>query len=100
MTAVFSACTFAARATSFTTTPIADAFVTTGTNGNLSSDNFGAAGALAIAAPGLPGGEFQSVLRFDLSGARSSFDAQFGAGQWAVQSAMLQLTASPHGNNI
>jgi|SRR5579872_1122740 len=97
---VFSTLPAATRAVSFTATPISDAFVATGTNGNLSADNFGAAGSLAVAAPGLPEGEFQSVLQFDLSGARSSFDAQFGAGQWAVQSVTLQLTASPHGNSI
>ena len=87
-------------AASYTTNPIADAFVTTGPSGNLSGDNFGAAGALAIAASGLPQGQFQSVLKFDLSGARNSFDLQFGAGLWTPQSVTLQLTASPHGNAI
>lgn len=85
---------------SFTAEPIADAFVATGPNGNLSGDNFGAAGALAIAAPGLPEGEFQSVMKFDLSGAASSFNSMFGAGQWIVQSMTLQLTSSPHNNAI
>jgi len=85
---------------SFTVQPNADAFVTPGAGGSLSSSNFGAAGSLAIAAPGLPEGEFQSVLRFDLSGAQSSFDSQFGAGQWAIQSVTLQLTSSPHNNAI
>jgi hypothetical protein len=80
--------------------PIADAFVTPGGSGSLSSSNFGAAGSLAIAAPGLAQGEFQSVLKFDLSGAQSSFDAQFGAGQWSLQSVTLQLTSSPHNNAI
>ena len=85
---------------SFSVQPLADAFVTPGASGSLSSSNFGAAGSLAIAAPGLPQGEFQSVLQFDLSAAQSSFDAQFGAGQWAVQSVTLQLTSSPHNNAI
>ncbi len=83
---------------SFSAQPIADAFVTSG--GGLSGDNFGAAGSLAIAAPGLPQGEFQSVLRFDLSPAESSFNSQFGAGQWTIQSVTLQLTSSPHNNAI
>lgn len=78
--------------------PIADAFVTSG--GSLSSSNFGGAGSLAIAAPGLPEGEFQSVLKFDLSSAQSAFNAQFGAGQWMIQSVTLQLTSSPHNNPI
>lgn len=85
---------------SFTSQSIADAFVTTGANGSLSSSNFGAAGALAIAASGLPEGEFQSVLKFDLSGAFNSFNSQFGAGQWMVRSVTLDLTASSHGNSI
>jgi hypothetical protein len=87
-------------AASFTNIPVADAFVTTGPSGNLSGNNYGAAGALAVSAPGLPQGEFQSVLKFDLSGTRNSLDAQYGAGQWAVQSVTLQLTASPHNNAI
>src|SRR6185295_1527642 len=39
-------------------------------------------------------------LRFNLAGAQSSFDAQFGAGQWSIQSVTLQLTSSPHNNSI
>ena len=85
---------------SFSVQPIADAFVTPGASGSLSSSNFGAAGSLAIAAPGLPQGEFQSVLKFDLSAAQSSFNAQFGVGQWTIQSVTLQLTSSPHNNPI
>ena len=88
------------RAASYSTNPVADAFVATGAHGNLSGDNFGAAGALAVAAGDLPQGGFQSVLEFDLSGAVISFDARFGAGQWSVQSVALQLTATPHNNVI
>jgi hypothetical protein len=84
----------------FTSFPSADAFVATGTNGNLSADNFGEAGALAIAAPGLPEGEFQTVMKFDLSGASASFNRMFGIGQWTIQAITLQLTSSPHGNSI
>ena len=57
-------------------------------------------GALAIAAPGLPQGEFQTVLKFQLSGISSSLNATYGTGQWSVQSLTLQLTASPHNNSI
>lgn len=84
----------------FSSQSIADAFVTTGANGSLSSSNFGGAGAMAIGASGLPQGEFQSVLKFDLSGAQTAFNTQFGAGQWAIQSVTLQLTAAPHNNAI
>jgi hypothetical protein len=90
----------AGRAASFSSEPFADAFVTTGATGNFTSNNFGAAGALGVAAAGLPQGEFQTVMQFDLSAARLAFDTQFGAGQWAVQSATLRLTAAPHSNVI
>jgi hypothetical protein len=79
---------------------MADAFVTTGPSGNLTLNNYGGAGALSIAAPGLSRGEFQSVLQFDLSAARASFDAQFGAGQWSIQSISLSLTATAPNNPI
>lgn len=94
----FAASVCLGQPASFSVVPNADAFVSSG--GSLSSSNFGAAGSLAIAAPGLPQGEFQSVLRFDLSAAQSSFNAQFGAGQWVIQSVTLQLTSSPHNNAI
>ncbi|HWD91033.1 MAG TPA: hypothetical protein VG938_01660 [Verrucomicrobiae bacterium] len=83
---------------SFSSQSVADAFVTSG--GSLSSSNFGGAGALSLSASGLPQGEFQSVLKFSLAGAENSFNAQFGVGQWTVQSVTLELTSSPHGNSI
>ena len=100
LTSVLTAAVCSGQTASFSVQPIADAFVTPGASGSLSSSNFGAAGSLAIAAAGLPQGEFQSVLKFDLSAAQSSFNAQFGAGQWAIQSVTLQLTSSPHNNSI
>ena len=74
--------------------PLADALVTTGSGGNLSANNFGGAGGLAVAASSLPKGTFQTVLQFDLAGACNSFDTQFGASQWTLQSVTLQLTAA------
>jgi hypothetical protein len=88
------------KAASFSTFPTADAYVAAGPLGELSANNYGAGGALGLAAAGLPLGEFQTVIKFGLSGARNSFDAQFGAGQWTVQSVTLQLTASPYNNPI
>jgi hypothetical protein len=85
---------------SFSSQSIADAFVTTGPDGSFSASNFGSAGALAVSASGLPQGEFQSVLKFDLSGAANSFNAQYGIGDWTVQSVTLQLTAAPHSNPV
>jgi hypothetical protein len=89
-----------AQAATFTLNPSADAFVTTGPTANLTGNNYGGAGALSVAAPGLASGEFQSVLRFDLSGARTSFNSQFGAGQWSIQSITLSLTATAPNNAI
>jgi hypothetical protein len=85
---------------SFSANPTADAFVTTGPTGNLSANNYGGAGSIALAAPGLPQGELQSVLQFNLGGAVSSFNSAFGVGQWSVQSVTLQLTAGAPNNAI
>jgi len=89
-----------ASAATFGTNSFSDAFVTSGPGGNLSGNNYGGAGAIGVSAPGLSNGEFQSVLQFDLAGARNSFDNQFGAGQWSIQSVTLQLTATPPNNAI
>jgi hypothetical protein len=88
------------QAATVTMNPSADAFVTTGPSGSLSANNYGGAGALSVAAPGLARGEFQSLLRFDLSAARTAFNTLFGAGQWTVQSISLSLSATPPNNAI
>ena len=100
LAAVYCAALRPCGADTYVATPIADAFVATGPTGNLSGDNFGAAGALAVAAGDLPQGEFQSVMQFDLAGAVSAFNADYGVGQWTIQSVSLELSASPHGNSI
>ena len=81
--------------------PVADAFVAAGppTN-NLTLNNYGGAGALALSAAGLSKGEFQSVLRFDTSSAKSSFDSLYGAGLWSLQSVTLQVTAASVNNAL
>ncbi|HWY76611.1 MAG TPA: hypothetical protein VN281_13385 [Verrucomicrobiae bacterium] len=88
------------RAAVFSTNSFSDAFVTTGPTGNFRGNNYGSAGALGVSAPGLPKGEFQSVLQFDVSGAVSAFNNQYGAGQWRIQSVTLQLTATAPNNPI
>ena len=92
--------TRAAFATTVTNIAVADAFVATGPTGNLSDNNYGGGGALAVSAPGLPNGEFQSVIKFNLSTAHNFLDALYGAGNWSVQSITLRLTSSPHSNVI
>jgi hypothetical protein len=84
----------------FSTGASADAFVAFGPSGNLADNNYGGGNALAIAAGGLTNGEFQSVIKFDLSGALTAFNAQYGPGNWSIQSVSLQLTSSGHSNPI
>ena len=102
-TLTFIFCSLAAvagRTATFSLNPSADAFVTFGPSGNLANNNYGAAGALSVAAGGVAQGEFQSVLQFGLSAAKTSFDTQFGPGQWTIQSVTLQLTAAPPNNPV
>ncbi len=76
--------------------PVADAFVTSANT----SGNYGAAGAVAVSAPGLAKGELQTLMMFDFSSAKSAFDAEYGAGQWTVDSVSLRLVAANPGNPI
>jgi len=85
-----------ATASVITLNPTGDAFV----SASNASNNYGAAGALSVAASGLAKGEFQSYMKFDTSSAKSSFDSTFGAGQWIIQSVTLQLTAASPTNPI
>lgn len=85
--------TFAAVNTS---TSVADAFVAASNPNN----NYGGAGGLAVAAVGLPNGDFESLLRFDTAAAKAQFDTAFGAGQWHVTNVVLRLTATSPNNPI
>lgn len=78
----------------------ADAFVATGPSNNLVANNYGAAGALAVSAAGLPKGVFDSLLRFDVSTVKSTFDGAYGMGGWNIDSIALQLTTSNANNAI
>jgi hypothetical protein len=80
----------ASRADVIALQPVADAFCAAAQPLN----NFGAAGALAVASPDLPQGEFQSLLQFNTDSARAAFDSSFGPGQWRVTAVTLQLTLS------
>lgn len=84
----------AAGAVTVVVGPVADAFVGAGSArvGSADSDrNYGAAGALQLAAAGSPAGEMEVLMRFDLSGVAGVFNAAFGAGGWSVQSVTLRL---------
>ena len=80
--------------------PTADAFVTTGLSGELVNNNYGGGGSVSVSAPGIDAGRTEAVLQFNLAGAASAFNAQYGAGQWSIQSVTLQLTASSANNPI
>lgn len=76
-----------------------DSFVTTGPSNNLTGNNYGAAGGLAVTA-GLAKGTFSSLIRMDLAAAKSQFDTAYGAGQWTIDSITLELTSASPNNAI
>ncbi len=83
----------------FTNTTSADAFLATGSPDNpagtdLTDLNYGGAGTLAVSPASADKGEFQSVIRFDVSGAPVLFNAAYGTNQWSVGSIALQLTSN------
>ena len=74
--------------------PIADAFVTGGSanpSAGSPSLNYGGAGALMVSPAGTTKGEIQTLLKFDLSSAVTSFNTTYGAGNWVVDTITLQL---------
>lgn len=76
--------------------PTADAFVDSAAPGN----NYGAAGALSIAAAGSAKGEFDSFVRFNFASTKTYLDNTYGAGNWMAQSITLQLTAANPNNAL
>jgi hypothetical protein len=79
-----------------TVVPSADTFVSSAEP----TYNYGSAGALEVSGAGASGGEFQGLMRFDLSAAKATFDAAYGAGGWKLDSASLKLTTSAPNNPI
>src|SRR5262249_34519236 len=77
-------------------TPTADTFVSSANPAN----NYGGAGSLQISAPAPQKGEFQRLLRFDLSAAKTAFDASFGPGNWQLTSLAIKLTAAAPANAL
>lgn len=74
--------------------PVADTFLAAGSadpNAGSPSLNYGGAGALEISAAGSKEGEIQSLLQFDLTLARTTFDSTYGAGNWVISNITLQL---------
>ncbi len=85
-----------ASGATFSLNPIADTFVSSANP----TANYGGAGALPVSASALPKGEFDSLLQFDFSGAKTSFDTAFGVGQWNISALSLQLTLTAPNNSI
>ena len=89
----------AARAqVTYTVISSADAFLATGAPGNpevsdLTGVNFGAAGTLVVAPASSVKGEFQSVIRFDISGATNLFNAAYGTN-WVIDGISLEFASN------
>jgi hypothetical protein len=84
--------------TTYSVTTTADTFVATGSpdnpaGTNLTGLNYGAAGVLFVAPATSTNGEFESLLRFDLSGATNVFNTAYGTNNWAVSGISLKLTS-------
>jgi hypothetical protein len=82
-----------------TITNYADAFLAAGSPANpegadLTGLNFGAAGLLAIAPAASVKGEFQSILKFNLSNGIALFNTTYGANNWTVSGVSLELTSN------
>ncbi len=78
---------------------VADAFLATGSpnyqgGADLTGLNFGDAGTLAIAPASSAKGEFQSVIKFNLSNAVSLFNTTYGTNNWTVGGISLELTSN------
>ena len=94
----------AGRADTFTiTNTVADSFL----SGNAPTFNYGGAGTLAIAPAGSPKGEFDSIIKFNLSGAVSQFNTTYGIGSWQITGLTLRLASNlgttgavPGNNNL
>lgn len=83
----------------YTGTTLADAFLATGSSNNpvgtdLTDLNFGAAGTLVVAPAVCVKGEFQSILKFDLSAATSLFNTSYGTNLWTISAISLELTSN------
>ena len=80
----------------YAVTNFADAFLATGAPGGTdwTGLNFGAAGTLVVAAASSPTGEFQSIMKFDTSGASNLFNATYGTNNWLIKGITLALASN------
>jgi hypothetical protein len=94
--AVIVAASTTAKADIINLNPVADAFVSSAQP----TGNFGGAGALCVAAPGLALGEFQTLLRFDSGAAVAAFNGSYGPGNWVITNIALTFTSTTPSNPI
>ena len=92
-------CVRAQAQTTYTSTTVADAFLATGSPDNpvgtdLTNDNFGGAGILAISPASADKGQFQSVLEFNFADAVALFNSAYGSNNWAVTGITLTLASN------
>ena len=83
----------------YTGTTSADAFLATGSSSNpagvdLTALNFGGAGTLVIAPATSVKGEFQSVIKFNLTNAIALFNTTCGTNNWTIADISLELTSN------
>lgn len=97
--AIFALPNHGAAQTYLITNTVADAFLASGSAGNsfgadLTANNYGGAGTLAIAPASSAKGEFDSVIMFATSNAVSSFNSTYGAGNWTITGLTLSLASN------
>lgn len=85
--------------TTYSGTTSADAFLATGSANNpvgtdLTGLNFGAAGTLVVAPPSSLKGEFQSVIKFNVTDAIALFNSAYGTNGWSITNISLELTSN------
>lgn len=78
---------------------VADAFVCVGSpnyqgGADLTGLNFGAAGTLAVAPVSTAKGEFQSLIKFNLSNGVALFNSTYGSNNWTITSVALELNSN------
>ena len=61
---------------------------------NLTEENYGNAGTLAIAPASSTKGAFDSVILFNTSAAVSQFNTDYGAGDWSITGVQLSLASN------
>ena len=91
-------CPLAQAQVTYTGTTTDDSFLATGSPQNpegtdLTAENFGAAGVLAVAPEVSTGGEFQTVLKFDLSSATNLFAETYGSN-WIISAISLDFAGN------